>query len=292
MPKAVERFDLTGYDLILSSSHCVAKGVKVPENSLHICYCYTPMRYMWDMFGQYFSSSRFYVKFAAKLIRPYLQKWDVESSKSVDYFIAISEYIRERIKRHYDRDADVIYPPVDTDFYTPADTSQSQIPGYYLIVSALVPYKRLDLAIGAFNKLGLKLKIIGSGPDEKRLKKMAGQNIEFLGWCDNETLRRHYRACKALLFPGEEDFGIVPVEAQACGKPILAYKKGGVLETVKEGTIGMFFERQDVDSIIATVKRFENAKFEASVIRNNSEKFSRRKFVETIKNYIDDKIKK
>ncbi|MFA5779117.1 MAG: glycosyltransferase [Elusimicrobiota bacterium] len=292
MPKAIEQFDLTGYDLILSSSHCVAKGVKVPENSLHICYCYTPMRYIWDMYEQYFGDSRFYIKFAMKMIKPYLRKWDVENSENVNYFIAISECVKERIKRHYNREADVIYPPVDTDFFIPFTRYPLPSTDYYLIVSAFAPYKKVDLAVETFNKLKLPLKIIGSGQDEKKLKRIAGKNIEFLGWRNNDELRKYYQNCRAVIFPGEEDFGIVPVEAQACGKPVIAYKKGGVLETMIDGKTGIFFNEQTAESLSASVLKFENMKFNSREVREPAERFGRKKFSELIKNYIDEKLKK
>lgn len=294
MPKAIEQFDLTGYDLILSSSHCVAKGVKVPNNSLHICYCYTPMRYIWDMYEQYFGDSKLYIKLAMTFLRPYLKKWDIKSSKSVDYFIAISKYVQERIKRQYNRDSDVIYPPVDTDFFTPLTTISGVVSTtpYYLIVSAFAPYKKVDLAIETFNKLGLSLKIIGRGQDEKKLKKSAGKNVEFLGWCSQDELKKYYQNCRAVIFPGEEDFGIVPVEAQACGKPVIAYKKGGALETVINGITGIFFEEQTPESLSAAVLKFENMEFNSHGARKSAERFGRKKFSELIKNYIDEKLKK
>ena len=180
MPIAIKQFNLQGYDLILSSSHCVAKGIKIPKGSLHICYCYTPMRYVWDMYNQYFDNSRFYIKYSMKWLRKYLQKWDVKSSVNVHHFIAISEYIRERIKKHYNRDSLVIYPPVDTIFFKSEDlTPEKSIHPYYLVVSSFAPYKKIDLAIEAFNKLGYSLKIIGNGQDEKKLRKIAKDNIEF-----------------------------------------------------------------------------------------------------------------
>ena len=296
MPKAIESFDLSGYDLILSSSHCVAKGVKVPKNATHICYCYTPMRYIWSMYDQYFGNSKFYVKIAIKMIMPYLQKWDIESSKSVNYFVAISEYVGERIGRIYNRNLDVIYPPVDTDFFSlTSDFGPRLYRGtldYYLIVSAFAPYKKVDLAIEVFNQLGYPLKIVGSGQDEGKLKKIAKKNIEFLGWRNNEELRNYYQNCKALIFPGEEDFGIVPVEAQASGKPVIAYRKGGVLETVVDGKTGVFFEEQTVQSLSEAIIKFEGMKFDEVVIRTNSEKFGREKFKKKIKNYIDEKLEK
>ncbi|MEW6558467.1 MAG: glycosyltransferase [Elusimicrobiota bacterium] len=291
MPKAIESFDLTGYDLILSSSHCVAKGVKIPKNALHICYCHTPMRYVWDMYQQYFGDSKFYVKFAIQILRPYLQKWDVKTSKTVNFFIANSEHVKNRIKKFYNRDAVVIYPPVDTDFFVPPiPYPLSPIP-YYLIVSAFAPYKRVDLAIEAFNILGYPLKIIGSGQDEEKLKKIAKNNIEFLGWRDSNELKHFYQNCRALIFPGEEDFGIIPVEAQACGKPVIAYKKGGTLETVIDGKTGLFFDEQTVKSVIDTIRKFEHIKFDPQEIRKNAERFNRPIFKQKIKNFVDDQIK-
>jgi len=289
MPAAIKSFDLSAYDLVLSSSHCVAKGVDVRKDSLHICYCYTPMRYIWDMYGQYFGKSKLPVKIAMKIIRPYLMRWDVKTSKNVDYFIAISEHIKNRIKKNYGSDSYVIYPPVDTDFYTPAAVPCRG--DYYLIVSAFAPYKKIDLAVEAFNMLGLKLKIIGSGQDEKYLKNTAGRNIEFLGWLDNEALREHYRNCKALIFPGEEDFGIVPVEAQACGVPVIAYRRGGAVETVTDGVTGVLFDEQNSDSLISAVRKFEDTKFDAGVLRANSERFSKGNFTAQIKNFIEKRYK-
>jgi glycosyltransferase involved in cell wall biosynthesis len=292
MPKAIESFDLTGYDLVLSSSHCVAKGVKVPKNTLHICYCYTPMRYIWDMHDQYFNDSKLSVKIAMKILRPYLQKWDVKNSQKVNYFIAISENIKNRIKKHYNKDSDIIYPPVNTNFYVP-DVSIKTLSSspYYLIVSAFAPYKRVDLAIEVFNILGYPLKIIGTGQDEEKLKKMAKKNIEFLGWRDNNEIKKYYQNCKALIFPGEEDFGIVPVEAQACGKPVVAYESGGAMETIVGGRTGVFFEKQSTDSLMEAIKMLENIKFNSDEIRGNAEKFSREIFKDKIKKFIDEKIK-
>lgn len=297
MPMAVERFNMSRYDLIISCSSCVAKGVKKAKNSLHICYCHTPMRYVWEMYDEYFGKERigFFKEKVIRLLAQYLRRWDIESSKDVDIFIANSENVRKRIFRHYGKDAEVIYPPVDTDFFTPQENS-GRLTGsmpegesdFYLVVSAFAPYKRVDLAIEAFNRLRYPLKIIGGGQEEKRLKKMAKSNIEFLGWKNNEELGDCYRRCKALIFPGEEDFGITPLEAQACGKPVIAFGKGGALESIKEGVSGIFFNEQTADCLIGKIKRFETMEFDSAAIRENATLFSRQIFKEKINNFIKE----
>lgn len=292
MPAAISQFDLSGYDLVISSSHCVAKGVKVGNNTLHVCYCHTPMRYIWDMYDLYFgknSNSSVITKLVMKLIRKPLQDWDVKTSQNVHYFIANSNNVKERIKRIYNRDAVVIYPPVDTDFFTLSATCYSLSANYYLVVSAFAPYKKVDLVIEAFKQLKYKLKIIGSGQQEKYLKSLAKgyNNIEFLGWQDNENLRFYYQNAKALIFPTEEDFGIVPVEAQACGTPVIAYRKGGAVETVVEDKTGVFFDNQTVDDLINAIYRFEKIKFEKDIVRKNALKFSKKNFVVEFKNFLE-----
>lgn len=303
MPKAIEKFDLSEYDLIISVSHCVAKGVIPKDDTLHICYCLTPMRYVWDMYDTYFgkNKSNFLTRTAMSLVRPYLQSWDKESTSRVDYFIADSENVRERIQKHYHRDAEVIYPPVDTDFFTQAKAcdykeeitlnSQLSTMNYYLIVSAFAPYKKVNLAIEAFNILGYPLKIIGSGQEEKKLKKLAKNNIEFLGWLANDELKKYYQNCKALIFPTEEDFGIVPVEAQACGKPVIAFGKGGALETIIEEETGIFFSEQTAESLIKAIKQFETLKFDQNKIRENVLRFDHKIFKKKIQSFIAEKCK-
>lgn len=303
MPKAIEKFDLSEYDLIISVSHCVAKGVIPKDDTLHICYCLTPMRYVWDMYDTYFgkNKSNFLTRTAMSLVRPYLQSWDKESTSRVDYFIADSENVRERIQKRYHRDAEVIYPPVDTDFFTQAKAcdykeeitlnSQLSTMNYYLIVSAFAPYKKVNLAIEAFNILGYPLKIIGSGQEEKKLKKLAKNNIEFLGWLANDELKKYYQNCKALIFPTEEDFGIVPVEAQACGKPVIAFGKGGALETIIEEETGIFFSEQTAESLIKAIKQFETLKFDQNKIRENVLRFDHKIFKKKIQSFIAEKCK-
>lgn len=288
MPKAVECFDLSKFDLVISSSHCVAKGAKTEVH--HICYCHTPMRYIWEMYDQYFGKQgmSFFTKYTMDFVRSYLRRWDVATADRVDYFIANSDNVKGRILQYYKREASVIYPPVNTDFFRPVDDKGED---YYLIVSAFAPYKRVDLAIETFNILGLSLKVIGTGQEEKKFKKIAKSNIEFLGWKSDIELKNYYGRCKAFIFPTEEDFGITPVEAQATGRPVIAYKKGGALETVIEGITGIFFEEQTVDSLAEAIHRFNTMRFDKRKIRKHAEKFNREKFKEKIKIYIEEKIK-
>ena len=301
MPFAIERFDLSKYDLIISSSHCVAKGVRKSKNSLHICFCHTPMRYIWDMYDEYFGKGRsnILVRLAMQVVRPYLRKWDIKSSNRVDFFIANSRHVKRRIKRYYGRDSVVINPPVDVGSFKNGKLSED----FYLIVSAFAPYKRIDIAVSAFNELGLSLKIIGKGQDEKRLKKMARSNIEFLGWQDDEALRDYYARCKAFIFPGEEDFGITPLEAQACGKPVIAYRGGGALETVIDETLvpprdrdkrlktGKFFYPQDKDALVKAVKEFNPSDYDPDIIRKHALKFDKSVFKKKIKEFVDKSFK-
>ncbi|MEN3013095.1 MAG: glycosyltransferase [Endomicrobiia bacterium] len=298
MPLAISQFDLSGYDLVISSSHCVAKGVKIGDKTLHICYCHTPMRYIWDMYDLYFgknSNSSFFAKLAMRVIRKHLQHWDVKTSQNVDFFVANSNNVKERIKRIYNRDSFVIYPPVNTDFFVPASFKNNpdlKKDSYYLVVSAFAPYKKIDIVIEAFKMLKRNLKIIGSGQQEFYLKKLAKKhnNIEFLGWVDDEKLKYYYQNAKALIFPAEEDFGIVPVEAQACGIPVVAYRKGGVLETVIENHTGIFFDTQTPQAVKEAVLKFEKMVFEPQKIRQQALKFSKERFIKEIKEFIKEKL--
>jgi glycosyltransferase involved in cell wall biosynthesis len=295
-PAAIEDFDLREFDLVLSSSHCVAKGIIPAPKALHICYCHTPMRYMWDAYQHYFGPEQ--VGALAHLVLPYfanyLRMWDAASSQRVDYFIANSKHVQRRIWRYYRREAEVIHPPVDTAQFSLAETHE----GYFLIVSALVPYKRIDLAVAAFNRLDEKLIIIGDGPRLKALQKLANKNIEFIGWQNQAELVRHYKRCRALVFPGEEDFGIVPLEAQACGKPVIAYAAGGALETVKGSDsedgicTGVFFSQPTPESLIDAVQRLNLLKFEAQKIRAHALQFDREIFKDKIKRFIAEKYEK
>ena len=294
-PTAIEMFDLKKYDLIFSTSHCVAKGVRTPPTAVHISYIHSPMRYVWDMYEDYFSPQRlnFFSRKVIPLWANYLRIWDVTSSNRVDEFIANSKHVARRISKYYRRDAEVIHPPVDIDLFQISKSTGD----YFLIVSALVPYKRIDLAIKVFNQLKQPLVIIGEGPEESHLKKIAGDTIKFNGWQQAEALKQYYSECTALLFPGEEDFGITPVEAQACGKPVIAFARGGALETIigYNGTnelkcTGIFFHEQSESSFTETFKIFSQLSWDKEFIRKNSERFSRERFISEISAFINKKL--
>jgi len=295
-PSAIESFDLRDYDLILSSSHCVAKGV-YPHRAMHISYVHAPMRYVWDMYDAYFGADAGLIARAGmRSFRRYLQGWDVSSANRVDDFIANSRNVAGKINQLYRRKATVIYPPVDTDRFQVCRERGS----YYLIVSALVPYKRIDLAVAAFNRLQLPLKIVGDGPLRDKLEAMAGPNIEFLGWIDHEVLPGLYASCKALVLSGEEDFGIAPLEAQASGRPVIAYGKGGALESVvplaseddeptwQSDPTGIFFRDLNSDSLAEAVLSFQGMKqmFDPISIRKHASRFSRDRFKAQIREHI------
>jgi len=270
-PMAVEMMDLKNYDLVVSSSSSAAKAVVVGKDALHVCYCHTPMRYLWDQYDQYFGKGRssFAVRTVMHAVRGYLRRWDVASSQRVHHFIANSRFVQERIRRIYGRDSEVIYPPVDVGRFSVSRDDD----GYFLIVSALVPYKRIDLAVQAFNARRERLVIVGSGGEARKLKAMAGPTIEFLGPLSDDLVRQHYERCKGVVFPGEEDFGIVPVEAMACGKPVIAFGHGGVCETVVDPTTGIFFREQSSTSLEQAVERFHRTEFLPDRIRAHVEQF-------------------
>ena len=294
-PQTVEAFDLSDYDLIISSSHCVAKGI-FPHRALHLSYVHAPMRYIWDKYGDYFGrNAAFIARFGMSLWRRYLQRWDIGSCHRVDCFLANSRNIAVKIEQLYGRESTVIYPPVDMEKFHLRD----EIQPYYLIVSALVPYKRIDLAIDAFNAINLPLKIAGDGPLRRVLQRRARSNIEFLGFVDDATLSELYSRCQALIFPGEEDFGIVPLEVQASGRPVIAYGKGGALETVLPlgselgAPTGIFFQEQTVESLMAAMWAFEQnrQKFVPTGIRQQARRFSRDRFKAQISDYIEARLR-
>ena len=288
-PLAIESFDFRGYDMILSTSHAVAKGAKPAPGALHICYCHTPMRYVWDMYDEYFGPGRagLLTRLGMKALAPRLRAWDVRTSSRVHYFLANSENVARRIMRTYRRKADVLHAPVDTSTFTLSKKKGD----FYLIVSALVPYKRVDLAVEVFSRTGKRLAIVGKGPDLEKLKARAGKTIEFLGWQSDDQLARLYGASRAIVFPGVEDFGIVPLEAMACGKPVIAFKAGGALETVIDGVTGSFFDTQTPEALENAVLLSEGTRFSPAGIRRHAMRFDRARFKKKIRDYISAKQK-
>ena len=279
MPSMIEKFDLSGFELIISSSHCVAKGVRKPKDSVHVSYIHAPMRYIWDRFDDYFGPGRssFPTRLAARMIRKKLQKWDqsVSTPDKIDAILANSRFIAGQIERHYQRDAQVIYP-----FANLKRFSKPRQPGRnYLIVTAFAPYKRVDIAIEAFNRLKLPLLIVGSGQDSHRLKKLAGPTITFLGSMSNSAIADLYSKCRALIFPGIEDFGITPLECMGAGAPVIAFAEGGASETVTPET-GIFFHPQTAEALMEAVTKMENDpnQFQESSCRQRAAEFSREKF--------------
>ncbi len=287
-PMAVEQFDLREYNLILSSSYAVAKGVLSSSDQLHICYCHTPMRYVWDLTFQYLEVSNLQKGLKSFLVRAifhYIRTWDAISAMRVNEFIANSSYIAKRIEKCYNRSATVIYPPVDVEKFSISDKKDN----YFIIISRLVPYKRIDLLIRAFNELKLPLLIIGEGPAKKKLKSIAKKNIHFLGYQSFEELEIYLKKARAFVYSAEEDFGIVNVEAQAAGIPVIAYGRGGALETVIENETGLFFYKQDVYTIINAINEFlsKEETFDPQRIRKNAERFPRSRFEYEFKTFVE-----
>lgn len=278
-PFAVAGFSLDRYDLVISSSYCAAKAVST--RGTHVCYCHTPMRYVWDMVDEYF---RGWKRVAVDPVVRFLRAWDVRTAPRVDRFIANSTTVAGRIRRIYGRDSEIIHPPADAEFYTRADVPRED---WYLCASAFAPYKRADLVMEAFRASGLPLKVVGAGQDEKRIRALAGGNVEVLGWKPDSELRDLYRRCRALVFAGEEDFGIVPVEAQLCGAPVIAFGKGGLLDSVLDGRTGLFFREQTVGAINDAVDRARRMTFDPAECRRNAERFSRTRFRERLRSFLD-----
>ncbi|MBM3293449.1 MAG: glycosyltransferase family 4 protein [Candidatus Aminicenantes bacterium] len=281
-PLAVEQFDLQEFELVLSSSHCVAKGIIPGPEALHVSYIHSPVRYAWNQYFAYFGPGRT-GPIGRFLIPPLLHRlrvWDVTSAARVDHFLANSKAVARRIEKYYRRPAEVVHPPVDTDFFTPPE-SEPERRGF-LIVSALVPYKRIDAAAAAFRGRRDELRVVGDGPEYKALRRAAGPNVAFLGAVDDGELRRLYREAAAFLQPGEEDFGIAPLEAQACGTPVIAYGRGGACETVLPGETGLLYDAPTPAALAAALDKFRGLAFNTHSLRSHALKFSRGVFKEKI----------
>lgn len=267
-PLAIEQFDLSCYDLVITSESGIAKGVILPPEICHICYCHSPMRYLWNMYHQYAKSLSKWKRVLWAIVSNYMRQWDYINSQRIDYFIANSENVKRRIKRYYNRESKVIHPPLNFNNFM-VDESDD----FYLFVGQLHPYKKAKLAVRAFNLIGKDLVIIGDGPQKKELKKLAGPNIRILGKQPNDVLVDYYSKCKGLVFPGEEDFGITPIEAMASGKPVIAYGKGGALETVIDKKTGVFFHSQDENTLIHSIRLTDQMKWSSEEIRKHAMKF-------------------
>jgi glycosyltransferase involved in cell wall biosynthesis len=278
MPAAVEQFDLDRFDTIVSVSHCCVKSIVRPGAARHVCYCLTPMRYAWDQFDAYFGPDRLGRAGSAVMRRVMarMARWDRDTADRADRYVAISHYVAGRICRYYNREATVVYPPVDTDFFTPA--AAGVIAPHALVVSALVPYKRIEVAIDACRAAGVPLTIIGDGPERARLEAHAAGAATFLGRESNEALRDWYRRAAVTLLPGEEDFGIVPLEAQACGRPVVALARGGARETVVDGQTGVLVDDATPEAFADGIRRAIDTTFDAAAIRAHAERFGRRRF--------------
>lgn len=296
MPCAVEQFDLTEYDIVITTSHSCAKGVITKPSTLNICYLYSPTRYMLDFYYQYLRNIKFTpVKFFDNILKNIvrakihdLRQWDFIAARRPDHIISISQYIRRRAQKYYRIDSDVIYPPVNCELYQPAN--ENEIEDYYLIVGRQIDYKRHDIVIEAFNQLDLPLVIIGEGPELKKLKNLPKTDkIKFLGRISDAEVKKYYARCRAFIFPQEEDFGITPLEAQSAGRPVIAYRAGGACETVIENETGIFFDEQTPEAIIDAVNNFDYKKFNPKKIREHALRFDTNVFREKIKQYVEEK---
>lgn len=290
MPMAIEQFDFSAYDIVLSDSSSYAKGVVTGPETLHICYMHTPMRYAWDDCQKYTQDFYFpsFIKKLVPLAMNYVRIWDRASAERVDKIIANSNFVAKRIKKYYRKNSLIIYPPVNTENFYISKKREN----YFLMVGRLIAYKRFDIAIQAFNNLGLKLKIIGRGPELKRLKRMAKSNIEFVGRVPDEKLADYYAKCQAFIFPQEEDFGIVAIEAMASGRPLIAYRGGDIPEHMEEGKMGVFFENQTADDLTEAVNKFREMNFDSEYIREKAKKFDKKLFKDRILQYITEEFDK
>jgi glycosyltransferase involved in cell wall biosynthesis len=288
MPLAIEQFDFSGYDMVISSSYAFAKGVITGPRQLHLCYCHSPIRYAWDLQTQYLKESKLDRGMKSWLVRWLLHMirvWDNRTSAGVDAFMANSRFIARRIEKVYRREAAVVYPPVNVERFETCRDKED----FYVTASRLVPYKRIDLIVEAFNGMpDRQLVVIGDGPELPRLRRMAGPNVQVMGWQPNEVLKDHLQRARGFVFGGEEDFGIILLEAQACGTPVVAYGRGGALETVVENETGLFFGEQNVESLQSAVAEFETLAWDALACRHNAERFSARTFRENFQHFVEE----
>jgi glycosyltransferase involved in cell wall biosynthesis len=286
-PKAIESLDLSSYDLIISSSWAVAKGIMKTKKQLHICYCHTPIRYAWDLYEEYTSTLKQPKSFLVKLSLRYIRNWDIKSLDRVDYFIANSNFVKYRISKTYNIDSVVIYPPVNTDIFILDKNKEN----YYLTASRLVPYKKTKLIVEAFNQMpSKKLLVIGDGDEYDVIKKIAKENITLLGYQSNDNMIKFMQKAKAFVYAAVEDFGIVPIEAMSCGTPVIALNKGGTAETVDEGFTGIHFENQTINDIVKAVNKLESENFNYKYISKSSIKYSEERFKKEFSDFINSKI--
>ena len=285
MPMALEQIDLSAYDLVISSESGPAKGIIPTSPALHVCYCHSPMRYIWNMYNRYYDSSGLMTRMMMPPLAHYLRTWDVATANRVDDFIANSATVAHRIRSYYRREASIIHPPVDTSAF--GSVAPSEIGDYYLMVGELVSYKRPELAVEAFNRLKMKLVVIGGGEMLEHLKRIAGPTVTILGSQPFEALKYHYARCKALIFPGEEDFGIVPVEAMASGRPVIAFGRGGATETVIANKTGVFFKEQTVDDLADAVQRMNRLDFNPADAVSRASDFRREVFINRFRHFIE-----
>ena len=278
MPAALRRLDLAGYDLLVSSESGPAKGIRKPAGAFHVCYCHTPMRYLWDMYEDYYAQASLPAKLAMRFWKNPLRRYDLRSAESVDLFLANSAFVAERIRRIYGRESEVVHPPVETEFFRAAAGEDKE--DFLLFVGQLVFYKRPDLVVALANRTGRKVVLAGEGPMEAALRRAAGPTVRFTGRVSREELRSLYTRARALIFPGVEDFGIVPLEAQAAGTPVIALGIGGALETVTSGSTGVFFPKAEAEALIGAVEEFETMHFDTAVLRMAAERFSPERFRE------------
>jgi len=292
MPLAFESFDFGEFDLVISVTSEAAKGIITQPKTVHLCYCLTPTRYLWSGYEEYFRNNL--QRLAFGWLVNCLRKWDLIAAQRPDKYLAISKTVQKRIKKYYGRDSSVVYPPVDLSKFDLQEPGQKNKINeeYFLVVSRLVKYKKIDLAIKAFNQLGKNLKIVGLGSQMVKLKRMAQKNIQFLGQLTDQDLVRYYQNCQAVIFPQEEDFGLVPIEAQACGKPVIAFRAGGATETVVEGKTGELFYPQSADALIKVLKSFKARKYRPEVCRKQAENFSLEGFLKTFSSQIADLLDK